>query len=62
MRIPPKFKGTTKDQRKIGAVAINQMVIQMVPQQVKLMTYPLELHMLRETARALRVPNADTIN
>ena len=57
--------GTTKAQRKIGAVAINQMVISVneLPDGTAASAVDdvsRELHMLRETARALRVPNADT--
>lgn len=59
--------GTTKGQRKIGAVAINDMVVAVneLPDGTSSSAVDdisRELKVLRETARALAMPNADSIN
>ena len=58
---------TTKGQKKIGAVAINDMVVsvnELSDGTARTAVYDIsrELQMLRETAKVLRLPNADTIN
>ena len=59
--------GTTKAQRKIGAVAINDMVVSVneLPDGTAASAVhdvSRELQTLREIAHALKMPNADTIN
>ena len=59
--------GTTKAQRKIGAVAINDMVVSVneLPDgtaKSAIADVSRELEKLRKTAHALNMPNADSIN
>ena len=71
LRNPQKYRlntdGTTKAQRKIGAVAINDMVVSVneLPDGTAASAVhdvSRELQTLREIAHALKMPNSDTIN
>ena len=59
--------GTTKQQKKLGGVAINDMVVSVNElsdgtSATAISDVSRELEMLRETAHALKLPNADSIN